>query len=683
MVRLTNCRLWISGLLLFAAMNGYSQQNTGQAGTFLTYGPGGRAFGMGRAYAASVTDAYAIFTNPAGLMLCQQAEFTTLYSNLYYDTQFAQFAAVWPRPIKPGKSKLINFLFGPQSSIGIGWLGLNTTNFEQRSNTGVHLGNFDFGENAFYLAWARESLGKWGIFRYGLNAKLINQSFPGMESYDRMIVTGQEKDWSFGMDMGVYFQPIHMPVLNRISLKYLMPLHFGLVFRNFIQPGWDKVNGGTDAFPRSVRYGMRYTFIMKDWIPQSWDGLYTVFSKSSLILAYDHEWMNNSDSGRYLGIEGVFPVYKDFSIFLRTGTNNQTEDKNIGAGFILPFQGKTGIKLDYAYGFHPYLTGDSRIFLSFVFGNKLNAEHFYKKAHQKSATPKNKQDNFLRALAYYPDEYAQTSAEDLIVISDSTLTDRYHDFVGGLGRAKWNYRKIKTLLVQQKYQKARHIALEAIDEYTPYYQMTDSPLTDDDLMDYGECLLVASYPEDALIVLNEVENRDLRTWFLLGVTQKHRSKYNRSIEAFQEAVRQYENEQDRESMVCLSFLGIAESLIKKKHYNTAITALNSVIDNYEEPLNINYPRYWKFSDQYVVDDAQLLISYCYFKLNQPKMGVNALLETRRFYPDLDFGEWTFSNTESFLSLLDDPNQELIELFTKTLMQTYVGETQPLHQYRNN
>lgn len=670
-------------LLLFlyslSAMSLLAQNGSGHAGTFLRYGLGGRSFGMGRTYAASIHDAYAIFTNPAGMINANQTELSSLYSNLYYDSQYAQMGIILPRLVKNPKSKLMRFLCGPNSSIGFGWLGLSTTGFEQRTNTGSFLGNFDLQENAFYMAWAHESIYDWGILNYGINGKIVNQHFPGLQSSSQMAVSAFDKDWSFGVDAGVIFQPVHAPLLNLVSLKYMLPLKLGIVAHNLIQPGWQQQSGSSNVFPRILHYGFQYTFYMKDWIPGTWKELYVLFENTHFNVAYDQEYAKNTDIGRFFGIEGFFPVYKNFTLAVRAGKNNQTEDKNLGFGIVIPFQGNSRLQIDYAYGFHPYLTGDSRIFLSLKYGRQYNAEYFYDEAKREEMSLKEREKNLLRALSYYPQPYVMESVETLIAFSDSSRTERYHDLLGGLGRAQWNFMKAKNLLKQEKYEQATYIAEAAADEYTKHFVQDESPLSDVDLMDYAETLLISGYYEDAQVALEEVEKRELRTYFLLGICHNKLGNYDKSIDAFQDAVKQYSEEQNKSSMVCLSFLGIAQGLIKKNQYRTAITALESIVKNYQEPLDDHYPRYWTFKDRYVVDDAQYLMGYCWIKYQEYQKAADALFKLRRYYPLTDYGQWSYKNHIQILELLGDIQPESLNSFSREMMLMFKDTNEPLYK----
>ena len=163
-------------ILLWSSISLWAQGDGGQAGAFLRYGVGGRAMGMGRAFTAVSDDASGIYWNPSGLLGANRIELTSMYSNLFFDSQYAYFGVVFPRFGKNVHDRVGRFLIGPSSAIGFGWVGLSTTNFQQRTITGAYVGDFGISENAFLFSWAREEVGSWGIFRYGVNFKFINQN---------------------------------------------------------------------------------------------------------------------------------------------------------------------------------------------------------------------------------------------------------------------------------------------------------------------------------------------------------------------------------------------------------------------------------------------------------------------------------------------------------------------------
>ena len=95
----------IIGCLL--ASGALAQEDGGQAGAFLSYGVGGRALGMGRAFVAAADDASGVYWNPAGILGVKRFEVTSMYSNLYYDSQFSHVGMVIPRPLENIKNPIV------------------------------------------------------------------------------------------------------------------------------------------------------------------------------------------------------------------------------------------------------------------------------------------------------------------------------------------------------------------------------------------------------------------------------------------------------------------------------------------------------------------------------------------------------------------------------------------------
>ena len=630
----------------------------GQAGAFLRYGVGGRALGMGRAFVAVADDASGVYWNPAGIVGAKRFEVTSMYSNLYYDSQFAQFGFVVPRPGDGIQDKVARFLVGPACAFGFGWVGLSTAGYEQRSETGVFLGDFGISENAFLLAWAREEVWTWGILRYGLNFKFVNQNFSGLEPNPALGYGRVNRDWSGGMDVGFTFQPIHAPLFRIVSLRYLLPLRLGLVLQNVVQPSWRALGRHRDAFPLAIRWGMSYRLILRDWIPESWEPVRRFVGNSQILAAFDRENYEGDRGGGYFGLEGFFPMFREGVVFYpRVGFNNRAEGTALGVGFSMPFTTSAVARIDYAYGFHPYLPDDSRFFLTVQVGKEMGAGYFKGMSQREGIKEREMRAHLFRILSEYPNEHIVEPVNDLAEWADSTNAPRYYDLVGGLGRATWLFREAKALLRQGRVRKAQKRAVEAVEEYTPMYIQTDYSLSDDELLDYGETLIIANRMEEAIAVLEEVETSSLRTDFLRATARKANGDWDGAIEAFQDAVKQYEQEQDWKSMVCLSFLGLGVTLLRKGQYESALTTLEVVLRNYKKPLDADYPRYPIFEDGYVVDDAQFLGGICRLLMEQPAGGVASILETHRFYPRLEYGRFAEAEAELLIEVLESANWE--------------------------
>ena len=662
----------------------FAQGDGGGAGIFLRYGIGGRALGMGRAFVSVADDASGVYWNPAGLVGAKWVEITSMYSNLYYDSQFTHFGFLIPRPAKNVKDKVARYLIGPSSALAFGWIGLSATGYEQRTNTGVLLGNFGLNENAFLLSWAREEVGTWGIFRYGMTVKVVNQNFPGLLSSSLMGIGELQRDWSGGVDVGFIFQPIHAPIFRVFSLRYLLPLRLGLTIQNLVQPSWDKLNGGRDPFPRVVRFGLSYKWIVRDWLPGSWVALKRLVGRAQFLLAFDKEFSPGVQTGNYFGIEGFLPLsQKGFALFPRIGFNNRADNTSFGIGISMPFASSAIVRIDYAYSLHSYLPEDNRFFMTLQMGNKMGAKYFQEHAQRKNIKRDEVRKYLLRVLAEYPNGYIKDAVNTLAEIDDTSRAQRYYDLIGGLGRARLLFKEAKALLKNGNVKKARKKASEAAEEYAPIFMEPEHSLNDKELLDYGEALIIANRIREANTVLDEITEPSLRAYYLLGVCKKALGDWDGAIEMFRNAVKRYKEEQNLHSMVCLSLLGLGETLIEKEQYQSALTTLNVLLKNYASRLDPEYPRYPIFKDNYVADDAQFLIGLAtmmkadsLMKISPAlgvklmKRGIAFLMETQRFYPKLEYGQFVEVNAENMIELLNNKNWQQLSVVIKRFLEEY-------------
>lgn len=660
-------------LFVFSAFPLIADGDAGQAGLFLRYGTGGRALGMGRAFVAVADDASGIVWNPAGLVGAKHAELTTMYSNLYYDSQFAHFGFVLPRPMQNINNKLANFLIGPESAVGFGWIGMGMSGFEQRTNTGQLLGDFDIGENGLLFGWAHETVGLWGVFRYGLSTKIVNQNFSGLSSMTESGQTNSSDGWSGGLDVGMTFQPIHAPLLRVVSLKYLMPLKLGLSFQNAVQPKW----GGTsksNRFPHVLRAGLSYQLNLKDWIPPDW-GMDAAIKDIHFLLAFDKEYAEEYETGTFFGVEGYFPIFNRQSVLQpRFGLNNQTEIACFGGGLTVPFGELASLRIDYALAMHPQLPSDSRFFMTIQFGQSKDSDFFKKRAQRPENTDKQTRNRLLSILSQYPNQDIVSAVGSLAETADSAYARRYYELTGGLGRAQFLLAEARQLIAEQKVQKAQKKADQATEEYAPLFLQTDNQLSDANLLDYGEALMLAGNAADAVTVMEEVEEETLTLHFMLANAKKQAGDFDGALEFFNEAINQFESEQDYRSMVSLSFLSMGEILMEKRQYLSAGLTFEVLLKNHNRALRDDYPRVYLFRDQYCLDDAQFLSGLAKLLMKDYDAGVADLLQTVRFYPNLEYGQIL---TESMNDLLDAyKTKKLNEL--DSIARTLYFEYKELH-----
>lgn len=630
-------RFLIIGFLLSLPATSPASGDGGQAGAFLQYNMGSRALGMGRAYVAVADDAGAVFWNPAGMVNASRMEFSSMYTNLFYDSRYASAGLVLPRPKQRVDNPILRYLIGPGSAFGFGWVGLHMAGFDQRTETGQFLGRFDYGENGFLASWAHEHVNSWAAFQYGFSLKSVNQRFPGLASSEAVPMDGSAQ-WSHGMDAGLMIQPIHFPILRIIALRYLLPLRIGVSVQNAVQPQWSAAAEDRDLFPRIVRTGLSYRVHFRDWIPESWASVYNGLYGASVLLAFDRETMENREAGLFFGGEGRFPLFGTGALLSpRFGVNNRTDGASLGLGFSVPFTETAEISLDYAMGFHPYLSEDSRFFITLRFGGKRDAGFFQKLADDEAASSGQIRENLLRIMASYPNDRVEQSVLRLAEMGDSTYAGRYYELVSGLSRARWLLSEARMRMREQEHAEGRRKAFEASTEYAPIFLKPDNTLSEQDLMDFGEVLIYAGLADDAVMVMREVEPESLEAHFWTGIARKQAGDVDAALESFRQAVQQYEQEGDKRSLVCLSLLNIGEILIRKRQYDSARMTFETILKNYTGALKSDYPRFRIYRDDRCQDDAQYLLGIAQILNESYLNGLADLAGGIRYYPAQEYG----------------------------------------------
>jgi len=658
---------WILVLLGGGLVVGlHADEEGGQAGAFLRYGVGSRALGMGRSFIAVSNDASAVYWNPAGVVSVPQMEMATMYSNLYFDSQFTYMGFVVPRPFSKVHNKTMRFFLGPHSGLGMGWIGLGMVGFEQRTPTGEFLGHFGFQENAFLLSWAREEVGRWGIFQWGLTGKLISQNFSGMASTPEIEKNGE--DWTGGLDVGILFQPIHAPIFKAFSLRYILPLRLALTIQNCLSPAWEANNGTQKAFPRVLRWGMSYQWVLQDWIPATWQKVRSILKDSQILTSVDWEYYHSANTGIFFGMEGIFPLAGHRVYwFPRFGINNRTDRFALGTGIHVPFAHTSALRVEYAYTVHPDLPNDASFMVSFRTGASRGVS-FFKTLFDRQ--PELGVEPLLNMISQYPHEEINGTVKILAEL-DPKNSERYHHLLGGLDRAEWLYRNAIEWLYQNEPEKAKRKASEAIREYGPLFGQTENPLGDLELGHYAEMLLLLNENKAASQVLMEVEKPSIRFYYLSGMVYKGLGQWDLAITHFDSVLSVSKREAPMlQSMECLASLGLAECWMKKNQYASAIKILNRLVENRQARLESDYPRFPIFKDERYVDDAQFLMGLCKILNGKIEEGISTLLEVDRFYPNLEYGQMVRGISEQFIGYLKTNDIESLNRLVQNLLEVY-------------
>jgi len=584
--------------------------NAGQPGEFLRYGVGPRALGMGHAFTGLADDASTIYWNPAGLMNVERKQFTSMYSNLYIDSRYSFLALALPRT-----------LIGPENGLGIAWVNLSMSDFEERDWDNIHLGNFDIYEQAFILAGAREWVGSWGILNYGLNLKLINQGFPGYTA---------EQGWGFGADVGMTFRPMTLPIFRRgalnelFSLRRVMPLQIGLSLQNLLPPQIGFEGGEKDRYPFVLRWGASYHFDVSTW---------------RFNLVYDQEYFRGRNLGHFIGAEAVTPPpFPSMHPRLRSGWNSRAQAFTIGGGLKLDYITNAALHIDVAYAFKPDqgLENDLRLFLTVDFGQPYDKEYFAGRAESEE-TAQRKKINHLQVISRYPNDRIAASAEALGSVYDTTNVVRYYALIGGLKLANEYFMHAKTELKNDNSAAAQNLAQKAVFEYEKAFVKNAAELTDTELMNYGESLIMlAQYQTAADTVLSAVKSPSVRRDYLLAVSNKFQQKWEAAIAHFRRVVQTDDNAP--QSMSALSLLGLGESLMALQNYRAAADTFEVITRRYYRNLHPDYPRYPGYQDDRgrkinnMADDAQFLQGECYAALGESAAAAEAFAKVGRFYP---------------------------------------------------
>lgn len=165
-----------------------------------SFGIGGRALGMGGAYAALARDVTAIYWNPAGLAHVEFPQIMLMYAELHRAVVSYNFAGA-------------AFPMGPVRTLGFGItrVGVDGIPVTRLTNPALKLGDFYVDENgqtrqnrpyvetyisdaeyAFYLSYAIKRSER---FSYGGNVKVLHKAI------------GDFSAWGLGFDLSVLYNP--------------------------------------------------------------------------------------------------------------------------------------------------------------------------------------------------------------------------------------------------------------------------------------------------------------------------------------------------------------------------------------------------------------------------------------------------------------------------------------------
>ncbi|MDZ7725395.1 MAG: tetratricopeptide repeat protein [candidate division KSB1 bacterium] len=587
--------------------------NAGYPGEFLRYGVGPRALGTGGAFTALADDASAVYWNPAGLMTVQQTELTSMYSNLFYDTRYTFMGAALPRVIDQN------------TSVGLGWVNLAMTGFDQRDVHNRNMGSFDVYEQAFMLSVAREYVSTWGIVNYGVNFNLVNQAFPNYTS---------DQGWGFGTDVGATVKLIN-PFLLKLPLKYLLPLQFGISLKNIITPRVGFSENQKDEFPFSLRTGLSYRFTFDQWV------LNTLYDYESI--GTDHGHLNN----HYGGFEAVFPWNnKGIVPKLRAGYNTKSQAPSFGAGLAFDATDNVKLNVDMAFALKPtdVLKNDIRLFLTLDFGTRYDDEFFLEQLTAEK-------EKYLQILARYPNDHVEIAAENLGTTLDSKNATRYFRLIGGLSLANELYTSVRAAVENNRFSKAGESAGMAVQEYELALEKQSVKFTEQDIRRYSECAMISGDYLKSTEQLQRIENPDYKSLYLLGTVYFIQGRHDLAVSHLQQSVDK--NPNNLESLKALSLFLQGSVYFDNGEFEKAVVQLNQVTNQFNVQLNRYYSRFTFFNNPELdavrlSDDAEFLIAQCYEKLGMEKEALNAYYNIQRYYPASNLVDESVEQIEKLL-----------------------------------
>jgi len=280
-------------------------------------------------------------------------------------------------------------------------------------------------------------------------------------------------------------------------------------------------------------------------------------------------------------------------------------------------------------------------------------------------------------LSKYPNDYMDEAVADIASVVDRNYEKRLYALIGGMRHAELLLEDANQLLRNRNVEAARRKALESSRAYAPYYLQAENYLTDQQMMDYGEALIISGKMDDAVTVLNEVESPPIRANYLRGVGYQGLND-SEAIASFNEAVSQVK--QDQHSIASLSYLGFAEALVKDEQYESALIALSSLLNYDHDMLSEDYPRFPIFEDQYIQDDALFLMGITQMLSKNYRDGLATLYKTLRYYPGLKYGQQADILVDEMSTALNRQDYKQLDALAQELLLSYYSQHDPSNRF---
>jgi hypothetical protein len=330
MDRLTKMKKMKTALrtIAFLILSTVSAQAINKVGTvgapFLKLTVGARYVGMGDAYTCAVSDANAVFCNPAAMTGIEG-----------YDATFSHRS--WIAGITHQAAAVVRNVEG-MGSFGLGAVMLGADDMEitttaQQDGTGSY---FTYRDIAVSFSYARRLTDK---FSTGLTVKYI----------DQQIYTIHARGWAF--DVGTYYW------------TGFRTLRFGMTIQNFgpdMTPGgsyFDTQVSGLIMEEKEFSYG-EYPLPVKFTVGLAYD--FRINEAIQTTLSVDALHPNDYTERAHVGVEGTYMEI----LALRGGYKINYEEEAFTAGFGLKYR---NMVFDYAYSDVGVFKGTNTFSLGFSF----------------------------------------------------------------------------------------------------------------------------------------------------------------------------------------------------------------------------------------------------------------------------------------------------------------------------
>jgi hypothetical protein len=303
----------------FALDLGFAREDGGRPGAFLQYGASARSLGMGKTFVGIADDASSIYWNPAGLALLTDREISTMFANLYEQTNFS-FAAYAQPMVYIDEVMNENHNYG---TIAAGVVNLSSAGFQLRDGANNSVGTGGISEIAGMVGYARHITRNFAL---GGTFKLVRQDI------DTSAASG------YGFDLG-FLGALTRNLVVGVSVQNLVPPRL-------------TVREVTNRYPFAATVGFGYKLF-----------------QDKLLLAMDTNKTENRNWKFHFG--GEYTIAR--TLALRAGVDETELAAGIGFKWRL-------YSLDYAFAYHDAsnrmddLGVSHRIGLTLRFKNSFDSE---------------------------------------------------------------------------------------------------------------------------------------------------------------------------------------------------------------------------------------------------------------------------------------------------------------------